>query len=284
MGILNVTLDSFSERGLYFDRKAAIARGLEMEREGADILDIGGESTRPGAEPVAEEEELDRTIPVIEILHRKGLKIPISIDTYKSAVAERALKAGAEIVNDVSGLRYDERMARVVAKHRAGIVLMHLRGTPRTMQQLPPVRSIVPAIRQGLQRSLHKALAAGISKRRIVLDPGIGFGKTIEQNFEILSKGVWSIARMGYPILVGPSRKSFIRRTLEEALVVRSPRGKKPEVSPEEMLHGTAAAVTAAILNGAHIVRVHDVRQMLPVVRFTDRAFLSVTAKRRRFL
>ena len=273
MGILNVTPDSFSERGLYFDSKTAITRGLEMEREGADILDIGGESTRPGAAPVAEEEELDRTIPVIETLRRKGLKIPISIDTYKSAVAEGALKAGAEIVNDVSGLRYDERMARVVAKHRAGIVLMHLRGTPRTMQQLPPVRHIVPAIQQGLAASLRRALSAGISKRRIVLDPGIGFGKTIEQNFEILSKGLWSIARMGYPILVGPSRKSFIRRTLEEALAARPSKGKKLEVSPEEMLHGTAAAVTIAVLNGAHIVRVHDVRQMLPAARLADRLF-----------
>jgi dihydropteroate synthase len=270
MGILNVTPDSFSERGLYFDRKAAIARGLEMEREGADILDIGGESTRPGAEPVTEEGELDRTIPVIEALRRKGLRIPISIDTYKAVVAERALEAGAEIVNDVSGLRYNPELARVVRKHRAGIVLMHLRGTPRTMQQLPPVRHIVPAIQQGLAASLRRALSAGIRKRQIMLDPGIGFGKTIEQNFEILTKGLPRIARMGYPILVGPSRKSFIRRTLEDALVVRSPKGKKPEVSLEEMLYGTTAAVTAAILNGAHIVRVHDVRQMFPVVRLAD--------------
>ena len=271
MGILNVTPDSFSERGLYFDRQAAIARGLEMEREGADILDIGGESSRPGAEPVTEEEELSRTIPVIEALRRKGLRIPISIDTYKASVAERALEAGAEIVNDVSGLRYDGRTAQVVANYRAGIVLMHLRGTPRTMQQLPPVRHMVPTIQQGLAASLRRALSAGIRKRQIVLDPGIGFGKTIEQNFEILTKGLPRIARMGYPILVGPSRKSFIRRTLEGALVARSPKGKKPEVSPEEMLYGTAAAVTIAILNGAHIVRVHDVRQMLPVARLADR-------------
>jgi dihydropteroate synthase len=186
------------------------------------------------------------------------------------------LEAGAEIVNDVSGLRYNPELARVVRKHRAGIVLMHLRGTPRTMQQLPPVRHIVPAIQQGLAASLRRALSAGIRKRQIMLDPGIGFGKTIEQNFEILTKGLPRIARMGYPILVGPSRKSFIRRTLEDALAghaVQAPKGKKTEVSPEEMLYGTAAAVTIAVLNGAHIVRVHDVRQMLPVARLADRVF-----------
>lgn len=271
MGILNVTPDSFSERGLYFDRKAAIARGLELEGEGADILDIGGESTRPGAEPVAEDEELERTIPVIESLRRKGLRIPISIDTYKAGVARRALQAGAEIVNDVSGLRYDPDLARVVRDHRAAIVLMHLRGTPRTMQQLPPVRHILPATRRGLQGSLRKALAAGIGKRQIVLDPGIGFGKTAEQNLEILAGGLAQLARLGYPILVGPSRKSFIRRTLEDTLVAPRAQGTKRAVSPEEMLFGTAAAVTAAVLSGAHIVRVHDVRQMVPVARLADR-------------
>jgi dihydropteroate synthase len=276
MGILNVTPDSFSERGLYFDRKAAIARGLEMEREGADLLDIGGESTRPGAEPVAEEEELDRTIPVIEALHRKGLKIPLSIDTYKAAVAERALCAGAQIVNDVSGLRFDPRLAQVVAKGRAGVVLMHMRGTPRTMQQLAPVWDITAAVCRGLAASVRRALAAGINKRRIVLDPGIGFGKTVEQNFEIVGKCLPRLARMGYPILAGPSRKSFIRRTLEQSTSPQTSRGRKAsavlaEATAEEILYGTAAAVTAAILNGAHIVRVHDVRQMLPVVRLADR-------------
>ena len=273
MEILNVTPDSFSERGMYFDRKAAITRGLEMEREGADLLDLGGESTRPGAEPVAEEEELDRTIPVIEALRRKGLKIPISIDTYKAAVAERAIAAGAEIVNDVSGLRFDPKLASVVANGRAGLILMHMRGTPRTMQQLPPVRDITAAVCGSLAASLRRALAAGINKRRIVLDPGIGFGKTVEQNFEIVVKCLPRLARMGYPILVGPSRKSFIRRTLASQLpaLVRKTQVAPAEPTAEEILFGTAAAITAAILNGAHIVRVHDVRQMLPAARLADR-------------
>jgi len=281
MGILNVTPDSFSERGRYFDRKAAIARGLEIEREGADILDIGGESTRPGALPVDEEEELDRTIPVIEALRKKGLRIPISIDTYKARVAERALAAGAEIVNDISGLRYDDSLAAVIRRYRAGVVLMHLRGTPRTMQQMPPVRDIVSAVRRGLAASLRRALQAGIRRQQIVLDPGIGFGKKSEQNFELLAK-LSRFARLGYPILVGPSRKSFLRAATIGAATVREralPAAKRKYLLvrtqgvnpvPEELLFGTAAAVTAAILNGAHIVRVHDVRQMLLAVRIAD--------------
>lgn len=274
MGILNVTPDSFSEQGRYFDRKAAIARGLEMEREGADILDIGGESTRPGALPVAAEEELDRTIPVLETLRKKGLRIPISIDTYKAPVAERALQAGAEIVNDISSLRFDAGMAEVVRKYRAGVVLMHLRGTPRTMQQMPPVQQIIPAVRRGLWGSLRRAVRAGIGKNHIVLDPGIGFGKTAAQNYEILN-GLSRFASLGYPILVGPSRKSFLRGILAN-LPAKSP-ARKPSrigsphaVTAEELLFGSSAAVTAAILNGAHIVRVHDVRQMVPVARIAD--------------
>ena len=282
MGILNVTPDSFSEGGWYFDRKAAIARGLEIEREGADILDLGGESTRPGALPVSEAEELDRTIPVIEALKKKGLQIPISIDTYKAQVADCALRAGAEIVNDVSGLRYDASLAEVVRRHRAGIVLMHLRGTPQTMQQLPPVRDIVSAVRRGLAASLREALRAGIRKNRIVLDPGIGFGKTAAQSFQMLNS-LRRFASLGYPILVGPSRKSFLRAALVRAATVseRAPAQSKAKRSvsererelaiPEELLFGTAAAVTAAILNGAHIVRVHDVLEMLAAVRIADR-------------
>jgi dihydropteroate synthase len=267
MGILNVTPDSFSERGRYFDRKAAVARGLEIEREGADILDIGGESTRPGAEPVAADEELDRTIPVIETLRRRKLKIPISIDTCKASVAERALRAGAEIVNDVSGLRYEPLVASVARRHRAALVLMHLRGTPRTMQQLRPVKDVVATVRLGLAASLRHALAAGVSRRRIILDPGIGFGKTPEQNFALI-RNLRRIASLGYPVLLGPSRKFFVRHTVESLARARNPlRGDVPE----PVLFGTAAAVAAAILNGARIVRVHDVRQMLPVARMADR-------------
>ena len=266
MGILNVTPDSFSEQGAYFDRRAAIARGLQMEREGADLLDIGGESTRPGAQPVEEQEELDRTIPVIEALRRRGLRIPISIDTYKAGVAERALQAGAEIVNDVSGLRYDMRLAAVAAKHKAGLVLMHLRGTPRTMQQLPPVRNIIPAIRQGLSASVRRALGAGVRKRQIVLDPGLGFGKSFDQNFEILQE-LHRLSSLGYPILVGPSRKAFIKHTVSG---LHSRAAPMRERVPQDLLFGTAATVAAAILNGAHIVRVHDVREMVAVVRIAD--------------
>ena len=270
MAILNVTPDSFSEQGRYFDRKSAIARGLEIEREGADILDIGGESTRPGAEPVAEEEELDRTVPVIQSLRRRGMKIPISIDTYKAAVAQRALQAGAEIVNDVSGLRYDPEMAAVVKIHRAALILMHLRGSPQTMQQLPPVQNILNAVRRGLAVSLQQALAAGISRRRLVLDPGIGFGKTAEQNFELIRK-LSRIASLGYPVLLGPSRKFFVRKALQD-LSAGQKEWKLPRGTPSEnILFGTAAAVTAAILHGAHIVRAHDVRQMLAVARLADR-------------
>ena len=272
MGILNVTPDSFSEQGRYFDRKAAIAHGLEMEREGADILDLGGESTRPGALPVSAEEEMDRVIPVIEALRKRRLRIPISIDTYKASVAERALRAGAEIVNDISGLRFDPAMPAVIRRHRAAVVLMHLRGTPSTMQQLPPVRRIVPAIRRGLSFSLRRALRAGIRANQIVLDPGIGFGKTVAQNYEILC-GLRRFASLGYPILLGPSRKSFIRKIL--AASPSNPPGRKrnptsPAVLPEDLLFGTAAAVAASILQGAHILRVHDVRQMLPVARIAD--------------
>jgi dihydropteroate synthase len=293
MGILNVTPDSFSERGAYFDRKAAVARGLEIEREGADILDIGGESTRPGALPVAAEEELDRVIPVIEVLRNRGLRIPISIDTYKSEVAERAIRAGAEIVNDVSGLRRDTMLAQVVARSQAAVVLMHMRGTPLTMQKLPPVRDVLVAVRGGLAEAVRRAVQAGVAKRSIVLDPGLGFGKTAGQNFEILSR-LKRVASLGYPVLVGASRKSFIRTTTlavdaaigAEALGKNSLklRAQKPGIRqttrreegadhsvPDQLLFGTAAAVTAAILNGAHIVRVHDVRQMVPVLRMADR-------------
>jgi len=277
MGILNVTPDSFSEQGTYFDRRGAIARGLEIEGEGADVVDIGGESTRPGAQPVEEQEELDRTIPVIEALRRKGLRIPISIDTYKAGVAERAIEAGAEIVNDVSGLRYDVRLASVVARHKAGLVLMHLRGTPGTMQKLPPVRNIIPAVRQGLSASLRRALGAGVRKRQIVLDPGLGFGKTFDQNFEILRE-LRRLGSLGYPILVGPSRKAFIKKTLI-GTPIRAARGSKRPTNRgisqtdyvlEALLFSTAAAVTAAILNGAQMVRVHDVQEMVAAARIAD--------------
>jgi dihydropteroate synthase len=273
MGILNVTPDSFSEQGRYFDRKAAIAHGLEMARDGADLIDLGGESTRPGVEPVSAEEELDRVIPVIESLHRKGLKIPVSIDTYKAAVAERALRAGAEIVNDISGLRFDPAIAAVASSARAGVILMHSRGTPKTMQRLPPVPNVITAARRDLAASLRKALAAGVRQQSIVLDPGVGFGKTAEQNFELI-EAASRLASLGCPILIGPSRKLFVRKTVEDRAASRASSRAASGGVPENVLFGTAAAVTASILSGAHIVRVHDVRQMVPVARLADRFLL----------
>jgi dihydropteroate synthase len=224
---------------------------------------------------------MDRTIPVIEALRAKGLRIPISIDTYKALVAERALQAGAEIVNDVSGLRFDHSMGEVVARSGAAVVLMHTRGTPRTMQQLPPVRNGVLAVRRGLTESLRRALQSRISRRKILLDPGIGFGKTAAQNFEILNS-LPRLATLGYPILVGLSRKSFIRAMVAAPLPARVTKFGNQAVPgkhaarpvPEDLLFGTAAAVAIAVWNGAHVARVHDVRQMLPVVRVADQ-FLS---------
>lgn len=270
MGILNVTPDSFADKGAYFDRKRALARGLEMEREGADIIDIGGESTRPGADPVPVEEELNRVIPVIESLRRKGLRIPISIDTYKSSVADRAMRAGAQAINDISGLRFDQQMAGIARKHRAGLILMHIRGTPKTMQLLPPVRDIVSTVRKGLRWSANVALAAGVHRNQIVLDPGIGFSKTVEQNFELVA-ALPRLAKLGFPLLVGPSRKSFIRRTIEGRTGRNHDRAAERIASADEVLCGTAAVVTECVMNGARIVRVHDVRPMVAVAALANR-------------
>lgn len=270
MGILNVTPDSFADRGACYDRKTAIARGLEIAREGAGILDIGGESTRPGADPVPAGEELDRVIPVIEGLRRKGLTIPISIDTYKAAVAERAIRAGAQVINDVSGLRFDADMAAVARRTRAGLILMHIRGTPKTMQQLPPVRDIVSTVRRGLQWSVRTALAGGVRRLQIALDPGIGFSKTVEQNFELIG-ALPRLARLGFPLLVGPSRKSFIRRTIEGRVGKQHDRPAPRPASDEEVTCGTAAVVAQCVMNGARIIRVHDVRQMTAVAALASR-------------
>jgi len=270
MGILNVTPDSFADQGAYFDHAAAVERGLEIERQGAGIIDIGGESTRPGADPVDAEEETNRVIPVIERLRRKGLSIPISIDTYKAAVADRAIRAGAQVINDISGLRFDPLLAAVARKHRAGLILMHIRGTPKIMQSLPPVKDIVSTVRRGLRWSVNTALAAGVRKKQIVLDPGIGFSKTVEQNFELIAalpRLVW----LGYPILVGPSRKSFIRRTIEGRTGRSYDRPARREASDGEVLCGTAAVISECIMNGARIVRVHDVRQMAAVAALANR-------------
>ncbi|NOY59935.1 MAG: dihydropteroate synthase [Calditrichaeota bacterium] len=254
MGILNVTPDSFSDGGQYANIHRAVDRALEMAEQGADIIDVGGESTRPGAEKVSEADELNRVVPVIEALSEQ-LNIPISVDTYKSHVAERALEAGAKIVNDISGLRFDKRMAKVVAAKGAGVVLMHIKGEPRNMQQNPHYDDVMNEIVQYLDESKKIAFKEGISNRQIVIDPGIGFGKRLQDNFTIIRE-LDKLFVLSNPILVGPSRKSFIGNVLE--------------LPANERLEGTAAAVALSIQNGAQIVRVHDVKEIKRVVKITD--------------
>jgi dihydropteroate synthase len=210
MGALNVTPDSFSDGGLYLDPAKAIAQGVELAREGADWIDVGGESTRPGSRPIPAEEELGRVLPVIEGLGRKLRSIPISIDTTKSVVAEKAVQAGASILNDVSGLRFDPRLADVARRYKTPLILMHLRGRPETMQTRPFVRDIMQSLNRGLSRSLQRALAAGLRRSQLILDPGLGFGKSRFQNYEILAH-LGQLRRFGLPILVGSSRKSFVQ-------------------------------------------------------------------------
>jgi dihydropteroate synthase len=261
MGVLNVTPDSFSDGGVYFDKDAAVARALEIERAGADILDIGGESTRPGAEGISAEEELQRVLPVLEEL-RGLLKIPISIDTSKAEVAEAAALAGAEILNDVTALRGDPRLADIARRRKLPLILMHMRGEPRTMQKLPFARDVMRDVTAGLRSAVALARRAGVSQAQIVLDPGLGFGKSYPQNYELLAR-LPELARLGCPLLVGTSRKSFIGRALESALDVN-------HVSEASRVWGTAATVAASVLGGAHIVRVHDVAEMVQVVRVAD--------------
>jgi dihydropteroate synthase len=259
MGVLNVTPDSFSDGSKFYNEEHAIAHALRMERAGADLIDIGAESTRPGSEGISAEEEWKRLMPVLGGL-RRLLKIPISIDTQKAEVAETALDAGAEIINDISGLKSDSRIAEVAARHRVPLILMHMRGEPRTMQKGPFAREVMKDILQGLRRSAAIARKSGVAKSQIVLDPGIGFGKSFAQNYEVLQR-LPQVAELGFPLLIGTSRKGFLGATLV--------RDGKP-ASPEERIWGTAATVTASILNGAHIVRVHDVEEMAQVARVAD--------------
>lgn len=256
MGVLNVTPDSFSDGGSFFDCDSAAARALEMERDGADIIDVGAESTRPGARPLAAREELDRLLPVLERLRGK-LKIPLSIDTQKAEVAEAAISAGAEIVNDISALRSDPRMGELVSRHKVGIILMHMRGRPRTMQKGPFARDVMRDVLAGLGEALARAKEAGIARSQILLDPGIGFGKNYKQNFEILAR-LRELARLGCPIVFGASRKAFIGDALGN-------------VPAKARVWGTAATVAASILNGAHVARVHDVKEMVQVAKIADR-------------
>jgi dihydropteroate synthase len=257
MGVLNVTPDSFSDGGQFFSSDEAIAQCERMTDEGADIIDIGGESTRPGSEFVSEAEELRRVIPIIEELSRRA-SIPLSIDTTKAAVARTALSAGAEIVNDISGLRFESELAAEVARARAGLVLMHSRGTPKDMQQLPPVPDVLREVISGLTESVAVAKAHGVSRTSIVVDPGIGFGKTAEQNIELIARLDQIVAAFpDLPLMIGTSRKSFIGKLLNNA-------------PADERIHGTIASVVVSALKGAQIVRVHDVKAAAEALKVAD--------------
>jgi len=272
LGVLNVTPDSFSDGGSFLDSQAAIARALELEREGPDVLDIVGVSIRPAAAPVSAREELSRILPLFEALRGK-LRIPISVDTQKSEVAEAALAAGAQIVNDISALRTDPHLAEVVRHAHAPVILMHMRGTPRTMQRGPFARDVVRDTMTGLREALVRARRAGLEKSRILLDPGIGFGKSHEQNFEILAR-LPEFARLGCPIVIGTSRKAFLGKALAKP--------GEPPLPPNERILGTLATMTASILGGAHIVRVHDVAETARVACVVDAIVNSADTTRKR--
>jgi dihydropteroate synthase len=254
MGILNVTPDSFSDGGRFFDRDAAVEQGLRLAEQGADIIDVGGESTRPGSDPVPPEEELRRVIPVIEALSRE-IQVPISIDTQKAGVAARAIEAGASIVNDISALRADPQMASVVAQSGVAVVLMHMKGTPKDMQLNPVYDDLMGEIVGFLRERIEFAQRNGIPQDKIIIDPGIGFGKTVEHNLQII-RDLNTLRALGRPIMLGTSRKSFIGRILN--------------VGVDEREEGTAATVALGIWNGANLVRVHNVAKMKEVVRMVD--------------
>jgi dihydropteroate synthase len=259
MGVLNVTPDSFSDGGKFLTVRDAVKQALTMEKSGADLIDIGAESTRPGSSETNAEEELRRLLPVLKALRGK-LRVPISVDTRKAAVAEASIREGAEMINDVSGLRHDAALAAVAAKYDAPLVLMHMRGVPRTMQKAAFARDVLKDVLRGLRQSLEIARRAGIKKSQIILDPGIGFGKSFAQNYELLRK-LPQLAKLGHPLLVGTSRKGFLGKTLS----------RDGNTAPlEDRIWGTAATVTASILGGAHIVRVHDVAEMAKTARVAD--------------
>lgn len=255
MGILNITPDSFFDGGCYLDPDVACAQAVRLVEKGADILDLGAESTRPGALPVTEKEESGRLLPVLKRI-RKEVSVPLSIDTVKPQVAKKCLEAGADIINDVSGLkRSGPEMAKVVREFGAGLVLMHSRGTPETMQTLADYDDVVPDVMKELRESIRLATDAGIERERIVIDPGLGFAKTAEQNLEILKK-ITMFHELGFPLLAGPSQKSFI--------------GKVTDREAEDRTFGTAACVAACIRGGVQILRVHEVGAMRDVIRMTE--------------
>jgi dihydropteroate synthase len=254
VGVLNVTPDSFSDGGQHYELSSAVEHALRMEGEGADIIEIGGESTRPGSPRVSASEEMERVLPVLETL-RGRLSVPIAVDTYKGEVASATTEAGASIINDVSALRFDPSIAEVAARSKVLLVLMHMRGEPATMQKIEPSPNIFAEIESDISVAIAEAERHGVKRERIVIDPGIGFGKTLEQNLAIINH-LDRFARLGFPIMVGTSRKSFIGRITGR--------------DEGERVFGTAASVAAAIIKGAHIVRVHDVKEMVEVARITD--------------
>jgi len=261
MGVVNVTPDSFSDGGKYFDTERAVEHALRLVSEGADIIDVGGESTRPGSEVrVGEKEELERVIPVITALKRKQPEAVVSVDTYKSGVARAAVEAGAEIVNDVSGFRWDQKMVRTLAELKCGAVMMHMRGRPEEWRSLPAVADVVMLVKRELREWVDFAVTKGVKRETIVLDPGFGFGKSFEQNYPLL-KRFDELHGLRYPLLAGVSRKSFVGRALAR---------DGEDATLEERLLGTIAAETALVMKGAHIIRTHDVRASADAMRIAD--------------
>ena len=254
MGVVNVTPDSFSDGGQFFDAEKAIEHAKLLANQGADIIDIGGESTRPGSESVTLEEEKRRVIPVIEGI-AGDVKIPISIDTYKSEVAKTALDMGASMINDISAMRFDSKIVNVALEHDAPIILMHMKGTPKNMQSNPSYTSVMGEIKEFLMDRIEFAVSKGMERDSLIIDPGIGFGKTTEHNYEIIRK-LSELKELDLPILIGPSRKSFIGNTLG--------------MDVDDRLEGTLATITICVMNGVDMVRVHDVKEVLRVVRMTD--------------
>jgi dihydropteroate synthase len=259
VGVLNITPDSFSDGGRYEDPDRAYARAIEMEEAGADIIDIGAESTKPGSARISAAEELRRLIPVLKRL-KGALSIPISVDTYKAEVATLAIEHGAEIINDPSGFTFDPLLAKVVVDNDAGLILNHMRGTPETWDKLPPLPDVMGAVTKDLDASANRARRSGVDKSRIVLDPGLGFGKRKEQNAEILAR-LGELAKLDYPVLTGPSKKSFLMQS-----------------GDQETLFATAAAVAASVLGGAHLVRVHDIKEMRAVIQVAEEIARAVPA------
>ena len=260
MGILNVTPDSFSDGGKYVDVKIAIEHALKMIDNGADIIDIGGESTRPGSEPVSDNDECNRIIPVIESIKKNNSEILISVDTYKSYVAKRAVDAGADLVNDISGLTFDPNMLSYLSGKGIPVILMHINGRPKTMQNNPVYDDLIKDIRNFFLKQCNIAKENGIKKNHIILDPGIGFGKSFEHNFTVIGR-LNEICDLGYPVMIGPSRKAFIGDTLGLPL--------------NERIEGTLATVVAGIMNGAKIVRVHDIKEVKRAVKVTEKILAS---------